>query len=216
MVDKVLLITADRDSVAPLLSSMERAGYTPLVGGTNIKKLRHLLRESPDVIVLDWDSLDKAGEKVYKFISRKAVVIPLVVVLPSEGNPLRVEADAYIKPPLTWRKLSYRLKRLPSHKRFLEVKGLKLDLARRVLFKKGREYRLTPKLCRLLEVFMRNRGQVLTRGFLMKVVWDTDFLDDTRTLDVHIHWLRRVIEENPHSPVYLRTVRKVGYRFEVV
>jgi DNA-binding response OmpR family regulator len=62
---------------------------------------------------------------------------------------------------------------------------------------------------------MRNPGKVLSRKFLMKNVWDTDFLGDTRTLDVHVRWIREKIEENPSSPVYLRTVRGVGYRFEV-
>jgi DNA-binding response OmpR family regulator len=72
---------------------------------------------------------------------------------------------------------------------------------------------LTPKQGRLLDVFMRHPGQVLTRAFLMKQVWHTDYLGDTRTLDVHIRWLRKAIEENPSSPVYLRTVRGIGYRF---
>jgi len=61
---------------------------------------------------------------------------------------------------------------------------------------------------------MRHPGETLTRPFLMKQVWDTDYIGDTRTLDVHIHWVRHAIEEDPKSPVYLRTVRRVGYRFE--
>lgn len=75
--------------------------------------------------------------------------------------------------------------------------------------------RLTPKECALLQAFMNNGGKVLTRKFLMKKVWDTDWMEDTRTLDVHVRWLREKIEDNPSKPVYLRTVRGVGYRFEV-
>jgi two-component system alkaline phosphatase synthesis response regulator PhoP len=73
---------------------------------------------------------------------------------------------------------------------------------------------LTPKELELLEVFMRNRGKVLSRKFLMKNVWDTDYLGDTRTLDVHVCWIREKIEEDSRAPC-LCTVRGVGYRFEV-
>jgi DNA-binding response OmpR family regulator len=77
------------------------------------------------------------------------------------------------------------------------------------------ERHLTPKQARLLELFMRHSGEVLTREFLMKQVWDTDFVDDTRTLDVHVHWVREAIEEDTSSPQYLHTIRGVGYRFRV-
>jgi len=70
-------------------------------------------------------------------------------------------------------------------------------------------------LCRLLEVFMRNPGKVLDRGFLMREVWETNYLEDTRTLEVHVCWLRKKIEEDPYHPRYLRTVRGVGYHFSV-
>jgi DNA-binding response OmpR family regulator len=60
---------------------------------------------------------------------------------------------------------------------------------------------------------MRHPGEVLTRAFLMKQVWETDYLGDTRTLDVHVHWLRKAVEEDPRLPTHLRTVRRVGYRF---
>jgi DNA-binding response OmpR family regulator len=75
------------------------------------------------------------------------------------------------------------------------------------------ERHLTPKQAHLLELFMRHPGEVLTREFLMKQVWDTDFTEDTRTLDVHIHWVREAIEEDSGSPKYLHTIRGVGYRF---
>ena len=79
----------------------------------------------------------------------------------------------------------------------------------------NRAHDLTPRLCRLLEVFMRNPERVLSRKFLMRKVWETDYLGDTRTLEVHICWLRKKIEEDPHHPCYLRTVRGVGYRFSL-
>ena len=90
-----------------------------------------------------------------------------------------------------------------------------LNLKQRCAVCGKRESNLTPKQAALLEIFMRHPGEVLTRGFLMKQVWNTDYVGDTRTLEVHIHWLRKAIEEDAGSPSLLRTVRRVGYRFSV-
>lgn len=95
----------------------------------------------------------------------------------------------------------------------LRVGELSLHMEDRTLFKNGRREKLTPKEARLLKAFMSNGGKVLTRKYLMKEVWETDYLGDTRTLDVHIRWLRQKIEDDPSRPRYLRTVRGVGYRF---
>jgi DNA-binding response OmpR family regulator len=98
----------------------------------------------------------------------------------------------------------------------LRAGGLILDLDARCVIRKGGEAEhLTFKECALLNVFMSNGGEVLSRKRLMKEVWDTDYLGDTRTLDVHIRWLREKIEDDPSNPILLRTVRGVGYRFEV-
>ena len=98
-------------------------------------------------------------------------------------------------------------------RKVLKTAGLVLDVARRELTQGDKTQRLTPKECRLLALFMSNPGKVLSRRLLMREVWETDFLDDTRTLDVHICYLRKKIEEDPHHPRLLCTVRGVGYRF---
>ena len=97
----------------------------------------------------------------------------------------------------------------------LRIKDWTLDLDSRQVFTGNGPQKLTPQLCRLLEVFMCNPKRVLSRKFLMKQVWETDYLGDTRTLEVHICWLRKKIEEDPRSPRYLRTVRGIGYRFSL-
>jgi DNA-binding response OmpR family regulator len=86
-----------------------------------------------------------------------------------------------------------------------------LDPGERVLYRGQERFALTPKECRLLEVFLLHQGQVLTRQFLMKEVWQTDYIADTRTLEVHVHWLRRKLARNRASPSYIHTVRGVGY-----
>jgi DNA-binding response OmpR family regulator len=127
-----------------------------------------------------------------------------------------VGAAEILIPPFTSRKLINRLKRiLKDEGKVLQAGGLTLKSGTRCVNNGCREWRLTPKEFELLKVFMRNPGRVLSRRFLMKKVWKTDYMGDTRTLDVHIRWLREKIEKNPSAPVYLRTVRRVGYRFEV-
>lgn len=98
----------------------------------------------------------------------------------------------------------------------LRIKDWTLDLDNRQVFTGNGAQKLTPQLCRLLEVFMRNPAKILSRKFLMKEVWETDYIGDTRTLEVHICWLRKKIEEDPRHPRFLRTVRGVGYHFSVL
>lgn len=95
----------------------------------------------------------------------------------------------------------------------LTVDGLCLNLETRELQNSHGVIHLTPKECQLLATFMRHPNRVLSRRFLMREVWETDYIGDTRTLQVHVSWLRRKIEENPRRPTRLRTVRGVGYRF---
>jgi DNA-binding response OmpR family regulator len=97
----------------------------------------------------------------------------------------------------------------------LQAGDLTLDLDARCVVQDGVATHLTFKECGLLKIFMKNGGEVVSRKRLMKEVWDTDYLGDTRTLDVHIRWLREKIEDDPSEPALLRTVRGVGYRFEV-
>lgn len=97
----------------------------------------------------------------------------------------------------------------------LRCADLVLEISTRLLTKgNGKPQRLTPKECRLLATFIRNRGQVLSREFLMQEVWETEYVGDTRTLEVHVSWLRAKIEDDRSSPRYLHTVRGVGYWFE--
>jgi len=95
------------------------------------------------------------------------------------------------------------------------MEGLSLNVAERSLTRGGKRIHMTPRMCALLQVFIANRGKVLTRQFLMEKIWETSYMGDTRTLDVHIHMLRKALGDGSRKPVYLHTVRGVGYRFEI-
>lgn len=189
---------------------MMKSGYEVLFSSPSSEEMSRKFREKPEVILVDALSLNLIWLKeVSAFIKSKAYMLP-VILLTSKGRHAPIEADEVVYEPITWRKLHPRLKRVVGTKRFLKSGELTLDLLRRVLLVGDKEYHLTPKLAQLLEVFMRNRGKILTRPYLIKKVWYTDYVDDTRTLDVHICWLRQLIPEG-----YLKTVKKVGYKFDV-
>ena len=95
----------------------------------------------------------------------------------------------------------------------IRMNGLMLDVANRKVVTKDETFQLTPMECRLLAVFMRNAGEVLSRSYLMQEVWRTSYIDDTRTLEVHVCWLRKKIESDPRRPRHLRTIRGRGYQF---
>ena len=92
---------------------------------------------------------------------------------------------------------------------------IELDLKQRWVTCGDKQTRLTPRLFTLMEAFMRNPGKVLMREELFRTLWETDYLGDTRSLDVHISWLRKAVEEDPRHPQYIKTERGIGYRLEV-
>ena len=122
-----------------------------------------------------------------------------------------------LRMPFTPRKVINRIAKIASCHlgSILTVGAISLNTDKRCVYRDDAVHRLTPRQAKLLEVFMRNAGRTLTRKFLMKHVWETDYVGDTRTLDVHVRWLRERIEVHPSKPRYLRTVRGVGYRFGV-
>jgi DNA-binding response OmpR family regulator len=92
---------------------------------------------------------------------------------------------------------------------------IRFDIERKRVRCQGRESTLTPRLAQLLKIFMDHPGEVLERKELFRQIWNTEYTVDTRTLDVHISWLRQAIEEEPHKPRFLKTIRGVGYRLDV-
>ena len=99
--------------------------------------------------------------------------------------------------------------------RYLDLGNMVLDTQERLILRGGQVYSLTPKEMKLLLLLVNHRDEVLSRKMIMQQVWDTDYMGDTRTLDVHIRWLREKIEVNPSRPLQLQTIRGVGYRLVI-
>ena len=170
------------------------------------------------VIVLDSPSLRFSSRRFCQALRGTALDIPILLLLPEGAKIDRsVGARAHLRYPFSAKKLTNRVVRLlpaAPDDDLLQVGDVALNVEQRCVIRDNRESHITPKQASLLEIFLRHPGEILTRAYLMKQVWDTEYMGDTRTLDVHIHWVRKAIEDDYKSPVYLRTIRRVGYRFE--
>ncbi len=176
--------------------------------------------ETVDLVIVD-ASASGGGEEVCLECRRRWPYAPLVLLtersVPVDERCLKLSCGNVLYPPFTLRKVLNKVKKLLDDRsgKIIRAGRLVLDLRTRCVYRDGLVRRLTPKQAHLLRVFMEHPGQTLTRKFLMETVWNTSYMGDTRTLDVHVRWIRERIEEDPSSPRYLRTVRGVGYHFSV-
>ena len=143
---------------------------------------------------------------------------PIILIVAEKQDLVEVPcSDQVLRLPFTLQKLLNRLRPYMSmnENKKLECGPIQLDQKERWLHCEGRKNRLTPRLYRLMEAFMASPGEVLLREDLFRKLWETDYLGDMRSLDVHISWLRQAIEEDPRNPKYIKTERGIGYRLEV-
>jgi len=220
MTASILLLEKAKSPIDWIRQSLEKKGYEVSLVRSEQKAVQQATSETPDLIILNATSPKIDGPKICRTLHEKIKEIPIILILAeAERGDDAMGVTIILTPPFTSRKLFNRIRRVlkSNQGEILQVGGLRLSLGTRCVNggSKSTERRLNPKEFELLKVFMRSPGRVLSRKFLMKKVWKTDYMGDTRTLDVHIRWLREKIEENPSSPICLRTVRGVGYRFDI-
>ena len=215
---KVLLVESPRPSTPSFSEALRHKGYAVVVENKAGGALKKVQSYTPDVIVLDVSSLKTSGTRMCRALRAELNGTPILVVADKKNKPDdKSGASLMLMKPFTPRKLLNGVARLlpGDDSNCLQVGPIKLNLAQRRIIGRGREERVTPMQARLLEFFLRHPGELLSRKLLIKQVWDTDYTGDTRTLDVHISWLRRVVEPNPAKPRYLKTIRGQGYRLDV-
>lgn len=212
---QILLVERHRGAHQSFASAL-RKHYTVTSVMSGKQALMSAASLYPVALVIDAISLNSPGDRIARMLKsgQSAPVVHLAEALE------RSDADVLLKAPVSIRKLNNTLNQLIApHKSSahdaLIVGPFHMDVVRRVLTVDDRQTQLTPKLALLVEVFLRNPGATLDRRQLMERVWQTDYLGDTRTLDVHIRWIRRAIEADPAHPRYLKTVRGIGYRLEL-
>jgi DNA-binding response OmpR family regulator len=222
----VLIIDDDSRLTEPMQYQLETLGYQAAVAADGNSGLRMALSHAPDVIILDIMLPGLNGWQVCQQIRTfSQVPIIMLTALGAEVDRihgLELGADDYLTKPFSFQELVAHIKsilrrvqwdqrQLPDSR--LSIGRFTLNLAARRAFKDGEELTLRYKEYELLSLLMQQAGTVLTREVLFNQIWGTDWLGDTRTLDVHIRWLRQKIEDDPSRPHYIQTVRNVGYRF---
>ena len=235
-----LLVVEDEPSLVDTLQySLSRQGYDVSVSSDGAKALDVARSERPDLVILDvmLPSLD--GFEVCRIL-RQEMNAPILMLTARTDEVdkvvgLEVGADDYLTKPFSMRELSARVKALlrrvrlvreemANEERTEESNGanterlvfpdLIIDLGRREMYYKQQLFHLKPKEFELLVFLARNRGIVMSRDLILERVWGWDYDGGSRTVDVHVRWLREKIEEDPSNPTRIVTVRGIGYRFE--
>lgn len=215
---KVLLVESDRTTVPSHSSALLKKGFALFIENSTKKVVERIRTTEPEVVVIDAISLQTSGLRLCRHVHREVDDCPIVLITRSVwGDTNAIGASAILVPPFTPRKLLNTVQRLmPSDEEdSLQAGPIRINLKQRKISCGGREDQVTPKEARLLEVFLRHPGILLTRKFLIKTVWETDYTGDTRTLDVHISWLRQILEPSPGAQRYLKTIRGQGYRLDI-
>jgi len=169
-----------------------------------------------EVAIINAATLRTSGKRICQSIHETCSSLPILLILDPDREVEKSEAEIVLTLPFTAQKLANRVRHLVpgESKRSIHAGPIHLDLEKRTVRAHGKRTRLTPNLLNLLNLLLEHRGEVMERKALFSKVWETDYTDDTRTLDVHISWLRRAIEENPKRPVHLKTIRGIGYRLD--
>lgn len=215
---KILWIQGKRAEGPSFIPGLRKKGYTVETAANGNEALARLPVMNPDLVVLHAASLRTSGKRICRSLRKLVSGLPILVISEPE-RPIDGDlcVSAVLVLPFTLRKLINRIgSLLPGDGNHLIRNGpLSLDLERKQVRCRDHEVRLTPRLAQLLHILMEHHGEVLERQRLFREIWQTDYTADTRTLDVHISWLREAIEEDPRNPALLKTIRGVGYRLDV-
>lgn len=209
---RVLLVGRVQVNSSSVVNTLKKRYHT--VVAASGKQAIELARKQPfQIIVLDAVSMRTPGDRICTELKAVLSEISLIHIHPGPKEVARNSADITLFQPITWRKLANALERLlkPLDNETIVCGPFTFNHERRVLNVRGEETQLTPKQAELVLVFFSNPCKTLDRRTLMEKVWQTDYLGDTRTLDVHIRWLRELLEEDPGNPKHLLTIRGVGY-----
>ena len=222
-----ILVVEDEDALAESIRyNLEREGFTVAMASDGRRALDRFEAEAPALVILDLMLPEMSGLDVCRLI-RQSSDVPIIIVTAKDAEAdkvtgLELGADDYVTKPFSVRELVSRVRAhlrraamgaaLPPDE-VLTGGPVKMDVGRHEVLVGGELVAFPPKEFELLEAFLRRKDRLLTRLFLIEEVWGSDYVGDTKTLDVHVKRIRQKIEEDPHEPAHLLTVRGLGYKF---
>jgi DNA-binding response OmpR family regulator len=224
----ILLVDDEKKLTLPLQTAFQRAGYQVSVANDGHTGLSMAIVSDPDVVILDVMMPGLDGWQVCQAI-RKNSVVPIIMLTALDDSVDRIRglelgADDYLVKPFGFEELQAHVKAMLRRvqldkdvdtRQIIQAGEFELDIEARYLKKNGQRIELRQKEFEIVTLLMTHIGKVVTREQLFDEVWGTDWLGDTRTLDVHMSWIRSKLEDEPTDPRYCNTVRGVGYRFEI-
>ena len=234
MADKILVVEDELSLQETLAYNLKKQGYEVEAVGDGLAALDKARQVHPDLIVLDLMLPGMDGFEVCRVL-RQEMTTPVLMLTARDDEidrvvGLEVGADDYMTKPFSMRELMARVKAmlrrvrlvreeinlaaLPTTVQLLTFDDLIIDVTRREVRMQDQVLALKPKEFELLHFLALHRGKVLSREFILERVWGWEYIGDSRTVDVHVRWLREKIEPNPAQPKRIITVRGAGYRFE--
>ena len=231
MADEKVLIVDDEENIVELLQfNLVNAGYKVITANNGLDALKKVKENKPDLLLLDLMLPGMDGLDVCKEIKRdKETSKTSIIMLTAKSEELdkilglELGADDYITKPFSIRELLARVKAVLRRsssdeisEEIYEIGRLKVDFERHEVLINNEKVELTLKEFELLEILIKNKGKILRRETLLDKVWGYEYIGETRTVDVHIRYLRKKVEDDDKNPKFIETIRGVGYRFNPV
>ena len=228
---RTILVVDDETTLREtLVEALELEGYRAIPAADGREALVRFRADHPDLVLLDLMLPELSGVEVCRILRAESAV-PIIMLTARDGEVdkvvgLELGADDYVTKPFSLRELTARIRAIfrraegaaaaaaaGAAPALVDLGRVSVDLAGHRLLRDGKPVPLKPKAFELLAFLLRNQGQVFTRDQLLEKVWGYDYAGETRTVDVHVHWLRAEIEDDPAAPTMLQTVRGTGYVF---
>ncbi|HUU16935.1 MAG TPA: response regulator transcription factor [Sedimentisphaerales bacterium] len=222
--ETVLIIEDDATMLRGLKDNFEFKGYCVFTAADGEEGLNTALNKKPDLILLDIMLPEINGYEVCRLIRKENLTMP-IIMLTAKGEEsdiilgLNLGADDYVTKPFSIKELLARVEAFLRRSRqteqdVYEFGDCRLDIPARKLTRKGDEIKLSPKEFSLLEYFVKKPGRALTRDEILNMVWGYDSFIGSRSIDRFVTTLRNKIEPDPHNPMFIHTIREIGYKFE--
>ena len=215
---KILLIEGKRADHPVFHDNLKKKGFEVELVSSGTEGLAAITAQKPAMVIVNAASMRTSGRRICRSVHAYDAHLPVILIVDAENNTSNsFDAEVVLRQPFTLQKLINRIRLLAPLQRdnLITVGPIQFDSENHWVRCHEKQTSLTPRLSELLNALIERPGEIIERKELFKRVWETTYLGDTRTMDVHISWLRHAIEEDPRHPQYIKTVRGIGYRLDI-